>query len=279
MAEDKFVRVDGLRLHYREFGDRGRPVLLFMHGLASNAYCFDHIAPHFAASHRVLALDFRGHGDSDWQEKGNYEFPDYVNDAIGFLAALGVSKASLIGSSLGGAVAMVVAAIKPELAERVVLNDIGPEINVPEPKPGEEPPPNHVVLEFRNVAEALECYKRSYPPVRNLADAIAIQLVRNSTRTRENGMLRWKTDARVQAMAPSSSRTRDSSAGMWPLFDAVKAPVLVIRGANSEALLPGTVVKMVSRRSGVSAVEVPGVGHTPWLSEPEALGALRQFLR
>jgi pimeloyl-ACP methyl ester carboxylesterase len=64
---------------------------------------------------------------------------------------------------------------------------------------------------------------------------------------------------------------------MWPLFDAIKAPILVIRGAESETLLASTVAKMVSRGSGIRAVEIPGVGHTPWLSEPEALQALSQF--
>jgi pimeloyl-ACP methyl ester carboxylesterase len=66
---------------------------------------------------------------------------------------------------------------------------------------------------------------------------------------------------------------------MWPLFDAIKAPILVIRGAESETLLASTVAKMVSRRSDIRATEIPGVGHTPWLSEPQALAALRKFLQ
>src|SRR5260370_14739927 len=133
MPEDKFVQVNGLRLHYRDFGGEGRPVLLFMHGLTGSAHCFDHVAPHFARTHHVLTLDFRGHGDSDWHSAGEYAFQRQVSDTIAFLEALGVSKVSLIGSSLGGGVAMVLAAIKPDLVERVVLNDIGPETNPPEP--------------------------------------------------------------------------------------------------------------------------------------------------
>jgi len=277
MPEDKFFHVNGLRLHYRDFGGEGKPVLLFMHGLTGNAYCFDHVAPQFVASHHALALDFRGHGDSNWHSGGDYDFQCHVSDAFAFLQALGVRKVSLIGTSLGGLVAMVIAAMKPDLAERLVLNDIGPEINVPGTKPGENPP-NHIELEFRSVSEALECYKLSYPPVQKLPDAIARELVRNSTRVGDNGRLRWKTDPRVQAIAPSSS-TSVSSPGMWPLFDAVKAPILVVRGGQSDILLPSTMAKMVSRRSGIKAVEVSGVGHTPWLSEPEALTALREFLR
>jgi pimeloyl-ACP methyl ester carboxylesterase len=277
MPEDKFVPVDGRRLHYREFGEAGKPVALFMHGLTGNAYCFDHVAPKFVSTHHVHALDFRGHGDSDWHEAGDYAFQGHLNDALAFLEALEIRRVSLIGSSLGGVVAMVIAAIKPELVERLVLNDIGPEINVPAPKAGENPP-NHIEAEFRNISEALKCYKRGYPPVQNLPDAIARELVRNSTRVGVNGLLRWKTDPRVQALVPSSS-TPDSSPGMWPLFDAVKAPILVVRGGESETLLPSAIGRMVSRRSGISAIEVSGVGHTPWLSEPEAVAALREFLR
>ena len=277
MPEDKFVQVNGLRLHYRDFGSEGKPVLLFMHGLTGNAHCFDHVAPQFARTHHVLTLDFRGHGDSEWHRDGEYDFRRQVSDTTALLEALNVSKVSLIGSSLGGAVAMVLAAIKPDLVVRVVLNDIGPEINLPEPDKAAEAL-NLLEQQFPDATEALEYYRRCYPPARLLPDTIAIEFVRNSLRVTDRGFMRWKADPRVQAVAPTSS-TSGSSPGMWPLFDAIKAPILVIRGAESEALLASTVAKMVSRRSGISTVEVPGVGHTPWLSEREALAALRDFLR
>lgn len=276
MPEDKCVQVNGLRLHYRDFGSEGRPVLLFLHGLTGNAHCFDHVAPEFVATHHVLALDFRGHGDSEWHGEGDYAFQRQLSDTTAFLEMLGVSKVSLIGSSLGGAVAMVLGAIKSDLVERIVLNDIGPEINLPTKKKAAEAL-NLLEQHFSNVTGALEYYGRCYPPARLLPHAIATELVRNSLRVAEGGFLRWKADPRVQAVAPTSS-TSASTPGMWPLFDAVKAPVLVIRGAESETLLASTVAKMVSRRTGVSAVEVPCVGHTPWLSEPAALAALREFL-
>lgn len=277
MPEDKFVQVNGLRLHYRDFGLEGKPVLLFMHGLTGNAHCFDHVAPQFASTHHVLTLDFRGHGDSEWQKDGDYDFRRQLSDSIAFLEALGVSKVSLIGSSLGGAVAMVLGAIKPDLVARVVLNDIGPEINLPEPDKAAEAL-NLLEQQFSDVADALEYYRRCYPPARTLPDDIAIELVSNSLRVSEGGFLRWQADPRVQAVAPTTS-TSASSPGMWPLFDAVKAPILVIRGAESETLLASTVAKMVSRRPDVRAVEIPGVGHSPWLSEAKALGAMQEFLR
>jgi esterase len=276
MPEDKFIKVNGLRLHYRDFGNAGKPVALFMHGLTGNAYAFDHVAPDFVDTHHVLTLDFRGHGDSDWERSGDYDFRKILSDAFAFLAELGVARASLIGNSLGGIVAMVIAASKPELAERLVLNDIGPEINFAGQK--EEEGPGLFDQDFESIEAALRCYRRTYPPARNLTDAVAAELVRNSTRLTGDGRLRWKTDPRVQAVAPRSDQPGPPPS-LWPLFEAVKAPVLVIRGAESDALSPDTVSKMCARHPAAKAVEVPGVGHTPWLSEPEAMTALREFLR
>ena len=277
MPEDKFLKVNGLRLHYRDFGSTDRPVALFMHGLTGNAYCFDHVAPEFVGTHRVLTLDFRGHGDSEWDSSGDYPFPRYVSDTLAVLAALQVTKATLIGSSMGGVVAIVIAATKPELAERVVLNDTGPEIHF---AAAQEAPqgPGLLEREFRDFSEAFEFYKRTYSPVATLPEAIATEFVRNSTRLTDNGLLRWKTDPRVQATAPSTSNSSAPVVNLWPLFEAVRAPILVIRGAESDSLLPSTISTMRSRFPAIGVVEVPGVGHTPWLSEPNALAALREFL-
>ena len=277
MPKDEFLQANEMRLHYRDFGSEGKPALLFMHGLTGNAHCFDHVAPEFVSTHHVLALDFRGHGDSEWHRDGDYAFQRQLSDTIAFLEMSRVSKVSLIGSSLGGAVSMVLSAIKPDLVDRLVLNDIGPEINLPAPDEAAESL-NLLEQRFSDATEALDYYRRCYPPARILPDTVAIEFVRNSLRVADGGCLRWKADPRVQAVAPTSN-TSGSSPGMWPLFEAIKAPILVIRGAESQTLLASTVAKMVSRRSGVSAVEVPGVGHTPWLSEPTALAALQDFLR
>lgn len=92
MPEDKFVPVNGLRLHYRDFGEAGKPVALFMHGLTGSSYCFDHVAPEFVNTHHVIALDFRGHGDSEWHSNGEYAFKRQMSDAVAFLEALGVLR-------------------------------------------------------------------------------------------------------------------------------------------------------------------------------------------
>ncbi|HXW82814.1 MAG TPA: alpha/beta hydrolase [Candidatus Binataceae bacterium] len=277
MPDDGFVNANGLRLHYRDYGGAGNPVVLFLHGLTGNGYCFDHVAPRFTTTHHALALDLRGHGDSEWESAGNYSFRDHLNDLFAFLAALNITRLSLVGSSLGGALAMIAAAVRPELAERVVLNDQGPEFNGPGLAEAAKRP-STLANEFRSLGELLEIYRSSYPPARNLPDDLATEYLRNSTRLGDNGLLRWKTDPRVQSIAPPVSTNENPPVDMWRFFDQIKAPVLVVRGAESDILIPGTVAKMCSRGPHVRAVEVPGVGHTPWLSEPEALAALHEFL-
>ena len=232
MPKDKFLEVKEMRLHYRDFGGEGKPALLFMHGLTGNAHCFDHVAPEFVSTHHVLALNFRGHGDSEWHSDGDYAFQRQLSDTIAFLEMLRVSKVSLIGSSLGGAVAMVLGAISSNLVERLVLNDVGREINLPEPDEAAKSL-NLLEQQFSDATEALDYYRRCYPPAGILPDTIATEFVRNSLRVADGGYLRWKADPRVQAVAPTSS-TSGSSPGMLPLFDAIKAPMLVIRGAESE---------------------------------------------
>jgi pimeloyl-ACP methyl ester carboxylesterase len=135
-----------------------------------------------------------------------------------------------------------------------------------------------ITASLKSIGAALECYRRTYPPARKLPDPIATELVRNSTRRLDNGLRRWKIDPRVQAISSRSDQPSPSP-NLWPLFEAVKAPILVIRGTESDALLPSVVSKMCARHAAINAVEVSGVGHTPWLSEPEAMTALREFLR
>ncbi len=92
MPEDKFVHLNGLRMHFRDFGGEGKPIALFLHGLTGNRYSFDHIAPLIADMHRVMALDFRGHGDRDWHPAADYAFSRHVSDRISLLATLALKK-------------------------------------------------------------------------------------------------------------------------------------------------------------------------------------------
>src|SRR5258705_6898065 len=99
---DCFVAVNGLRIHYLDWGSNGKPPLILLHGIGRVAHTFDHLAPHFSASHHVIAVDMRGHGDSDWDPGGAYLVEDYVSDIEGLAAELKLRDIVLWGNSTGG---------------------------------------------------------------------------------------------------------------------------------------------------------------------------------
>ncbi len=129
MATDKFVNANGLRLHYLDYGNDGAPWLVCVHGLSGNAHNFDALAPHLAPKYHVISVDVRGRGDSQWGPPTEYLPQNYVTDLARMLEALGVARTSLIGTSMGGIISMTYAGGWPERVERLVLNDIGCEID------------------------------------------------------------------------------------------------------------------------------------------------------
>src|SRR5687767_1529215 len=126
-TNDRYVNTNGLRIHYLEWGTSDKPPLILLHGIGRVAHTFDHIAPHFAANYHVLAVDMRGHGDSDWDPKGAYLVEDYVKDIEGLAKELRLRNIVIWGNSTGGRVAQVFAGLHPELVSAVIAEDVGPE--------------------------------------------------------------------------------------------------------------------------------------------------------
>src|SRR6266571_691106 len=126
-AADRFVTVNGLRIHYLEWGSTERQPLIMLHGIGRVAHMFDHIAPHFAANYHVMAVDMRGHGDSAWDPKGAYLVEDYTKDIEALAEQLHLRNIVIWGNSTGGRVAQVLAGMHPELVAAVISEDVGPE--------------------------------------------------------------------------------------------------------------------------------------------------------
>jgi len=204
-----------------------------------------------------------------------YTPPNYLADIGAFLKTLGIEQASFIGSSMGGAMAMIFATLAPNLIDRLVLNDIGGEIVIEAPDPAQ---PALTDRRFRTIADATGFYRESFPPVALLPEPVAEKLTADSVKIGEDGLLVWKTDPALNSGAATGGAGGRSVIQMWSFYQKVKAPVLIVRGAESTALTRETVSKLPSVLPGTRAVEAPGVGHTPWLNEPLALQALRDFL-
>ena len=273
MSVSNFITLNGLKLHYLDHGTQGKSPLVCIHGLTGNAHNFDALAPHLKSHYHVRSLDVRGRGDSGWTAGTEYTPQNYAADVAGLLDDLKTDRVTLIGTSMGGMISILFAGGYPHRVEKLILNDIGPDID-----PvgiarigsyvGEAP------TEFSNLREVATYYRENYPTMRNIPEPVLIEQVKWTVKPAENGKLAWKMDPQIRKPMRTAARPLD----MWVPFARIEAPVLVIRGAESDILAARTVERMKSVVRSIESVEVPGVGHAPTLMEPESLAAIRKFL-
>ena len=274
MVSDKFVNANGLRLHYLDYANDGAPWAVCVHGLTQNAHNFDALAAVLAAKYHVISVDVRGRGDSQWGPPTEYLPQNYVTDLAKMLEELGVARASLIGTSMGGVISMMYAGGWPERVERLVLNDIGPEID-PVGLARIAAYVGGAPERFKDIGEVVKYYKENYPPMAKLADEVVADQVKWSVKPAADGALTWKMDPNVRR--PLRGGTAQQRFDLWVPYARIACPTLIVRGADSDVLDRGTASRMCKVLKHAKVVEVPGVGHAPSLTEPESLGALKEF--
>jgi pimeloyl-ACP methyl ester carboxylesterase len=265
---------DGLRLHARLHGNSGSSLLpvICLPGLARTAEDFDRLAGVLADKHgrRVIALDYRGRGLSGYdKDPANYSFPVELADVLAVLTALDALPAIFIGTSRGGILTMLLAALRPTAIAGAVLNDIGPVI---EPKGlmrikgyvGKLPQPRS----FEEGAEIL----------RRLFDAQFPKLSHEDWLASARRAFREENGALVPTYDVNLAKTMEGVdfdkpfPPLWAQFDALPAvPVMVIRGKNSDLLTAATVEAMRVRRPALEVIEVPDQGHAPLLAEDDVI--------
>jgi esterase len=274
MAADKFVNANGLRLHYLDYGNEGAPWVVCTHGLSRNAHVFDDLAPHLAAKYHVIAVDVRGRGDSEWGPPTEYLPQNYVTDLARMLEELGVARVSLIGTSMGGMISMMYAGGWPERVERLVLNDIGCDID-PEGVARIAGKVSGAPERFKDIDEVVQYYKKNYPAMAKMADDVVAEQEKWSVKPGADGGLVWKMDPNVRR--PLRGGTAQQRLDLWVPYARIACPILIVRGAESDILASATARRMCTVHKRAKVVEVPGVGHAPSLSESEAVGAIGDF--
>jgi pimeloyl-ACP methyl ester carboxylesterase len=269
----RFTAPDGARLAYRDEG-AGPPVLCLA-GLTRSAEDFRYLVPHLlAAGRRVIRMDYRGRGASDWTGAESYTIPRESADALALLDHLGVARATVIGTSRGGLIGMSMAALARDRLAGLVLNDIGPVIE----RAGLDRIAQYVGRNpaARSHAEAAEALARTMagfddvPPGRWLEEART-----HFTETPEGLVITYDPALRAAFLAAYEAEAPD----LWPLFDMLDGvPLAAIRGANSDLMSPGTLAEMRRRRADMIAAEIPGRGHVPFLDEAESLAVIHALL-
>jgi pimeloyl-ACP methyl ester carboxylesterase len=262
------------RVAYTEWGERDNPeVLVCVHGLTRNGRDFDGLAATLADRYRVICPDIVGRGRSDWlADKAQYDYANYTSDMATLLAHLDVRRVDWLGTSMGGIIGLLLAATPNTPIRRLVLNDIGPHL----PLAALERIGGYVGLDlaFDSFAEAAAYLRTIQAGWGALSDAQWQQLAEHGTRRDADGRWRLGHDPGIAAAFASIS----ADVELWPLWHAVKCPVLLLRGQDSDVLLAGTVVRMQAAGPPLTVVEWPGVGHAPALMDPRQIDAVAAWL-
>lgn len=266
-----FTTSDGARLAFQDEG-AGLPVLC-LPGLTRTMADFDYMRPHLPPC-RLIRMDYRGRGQSQWTGAASYTVPQEGKDALALLDHLGVEKAAIIGTSRGGLIGMLLAAMAHDRLSGLFLNDVGPEIH----RPGLERIFDYVGRNpaVKTHAELAARLPRSMPGFANVPHSRWLQeAVMHYTQDDTGLQITYDPALRDAFMAAFEGPPVD----LWPLWEATAGlPVALIRGANSDLLSQACADEMRRRRPDLIFASVPDRAHIPFMDEPEAVAALHAFL-
>jgi pimeloyl-ACP methyl ester carboxylesterase len=269
---DKYLTVHGLRLHYLDWGNEAAPPMLLLHGFSGHAHTWDTFAQAMCAQFHVLALDQRGFGDSDWAPDHAYTEHDHATDVRALYDHVQCVPLVLIGLSMGGRNAIAYAAKHPDTIARLVIVDIGPDID---PRGAERV--RRVAAEapeeFASIAAAVD-YLRQYQT--HPAEAALRHRVVHGVKKLPNGHYTWKYDSFFRQQRRQGQPQR---ADLWPMVQQITVPTLIVRGSESDVFALATAQRMQATMSDCQLVEIPGAGHSIPAEAPEAFEkAVREFL-
>lgn len=275
--EATFTSSDNLRLFYRRFGEPGRPPVLCVHGLTRNSRDFLALAQHLAQHHDVIVPDVRGRGFSDHDpEPQHYQPAVYASDMWALLDHLGIARCAIVGTSMGGIIAMIMAVQQPQRIAGIVFNDVGPELDAA----GLQRIASYVGLktEVRSWDDAVKVSQRNFgAALPGLTPVQWLAFTEAAFRAGADGVPRADYDPAIAQVFGQASNA-DSTEKAWQLFDALRQPALLLRGALSDLLSAEVAAKMAQRHPDLHVVEIPDRGHAPLLDESESLRAIDAFL-
>ncbi len=271
---DVYLEANGLRHHLVERGRPGDRPIILIPAQTSQGHALDATATRLAPDHHVVSQDPRGRGDTDWGPSDGYTIDSYVEDLEATRVVLQLDRVALLGSHLGGVVAMYYAARYPERVTGVILNDIAPELN----RDSARKYVSRIVdtpESFPDIESVMAFYRQAYPDTLGKQPDEALR--RHSTWqvrwTETEQTYRWKMDPAARGVTPWPT-----SPSRWEMFAAIAAPVLLVRGDRSELVSRETADRMVRDGCDCEVVDVPGVNQTATLLEPESIAGIDRLL-
>jgi pimeloyl-ACP methyl ester carboxylesterase len=271
LPEDRELKVGELRLHYLDWGNDDRPPLVFLHGGALTAHTWDVVCLALRDDYHCLALDQRGHGDSDWAE--DYSHERHSEDIEGFIEQLGIDRTVVVGQSMGGLNSIVYAGRGAHRLAGLVIVDVGPELNLDGTKRiGDFLRTSEADSLEEFVAKAMEFNPRRDP-------VLLRRSLLHNLRQQPNGKWTWKWDP--GRMRAGAGKIEDHIAGMrrlWSEVDKIKCPALVMRGAKSDVFSDQNAEKFAGALPNGRWTRIADAGHTVQGDNPrDMVRVLREF--
>lgn len=263
------------RLRYQEWGSADNErVLVCVHGLARNSRDFDELALALSRDYRVICPDLPGRGESEWLDNPeDYALPQYLQDMVALIARLGVRSVDWVGTSLGGLIGTCLAAQKGTPIRRLVLNDIGPFVPQAALARISDYLGDH---RFDSEAELEGWLRRTYTALAGLNDRQWQHLVAHGKRQCENDRLGLHYDP---AIAHNARKSAESDLDIWPLWQQVRCPQLLLHGETSDVLPADVVKRMCDENSAMTVHTLAGLGHAPSLMESDQIALVVDWLR
>lgn len=256
------IEIGGQRIHYRVLGDPLAPPVIMLHGIMGHSREWDGVVEAMSRTGRVFVIDQRGHGRSDWAE--DYSLDAMTRDIIGFIETLALTPARIVGHSMGGMVAMTLAAARPELVERVVVVDIAPDSVTGELAAGLREFVTGLASRGYDTVDDAYAEWAGDPYAR---PELLRHYVEHALRRGADGKLAWRFDGvGLEGFLDSVDPGR-----LWRAVDSIRVPVLVVRGEHSEAVSMASALQMLGRFCNARLVEIPDGAHDLGVQQPEAV--------
>lgn len=264
------------QMHYTEWGDsHNGDVVLCVHGLTRNGRDFDDLAGRLCDRYRVVCPDIVGRGHSDWViNPANYSIPSYMRDIVTLIARIQPERLVFLGTSLGGIIGMMLAALPNNPITKLVLNDVGPVLN----GAAVERISEYVgrTVNFKTTDEAEQYLRKECASFGPLTDEQWRHLTTHSLAELPTGGFVMRYDPNIGKVFRESKWPENFT--LWPAYDEIKCPTLVLRGADSDLLTADIAKKMTTRGPKAKLVEFAGVGHAPMLMAEDQIAAVSEFL-
>jgi esterase len=267
---DRFITVNGLKIHYLDWGNEGKPPFIMLHGISRTAHTFDHVARRYQKDYHVIAVDMRGHGDSDWDPKAQYLVEDYVKDIEALVQQLKLKNIVMMGNSTGGRVVQVMAGLHPDLVSRIVVEDVGPERPASIAN-GFAQRVQQERAEDTSWASEDELFAQTKKQNPGVGDEILRSYVKSAVKRRADGRFVWKRDPQLSKGFVVTE--------LWQYISKISCPTIYILGGKSTIVPVETQERLKKTIPGVEIVTVPDVGHYPnWEKPAETFAIIDRFL-